>query len=162
MRIIYGLKGVKMDLPSQFFNEEPDNIRIYHFVEELVGSFKNYIDEEFVDDEISLVELPFLLRIRFSTDGTQKELVNLFKVSDGYTAKLLRRFEVAGLIHRIEDPSNRRRKLVKLTDKGIKRTDKILKYIDYWEETVMDGMDEDEKKVLKKSLLKLVLNTEKL
>ena len=151
-----------MDLPSQFFNEEPDNIRIYHFVEELVGSFKNYIDEEFVDDEISLVELPFLLRIRFSTDGTQQELVNLFKVSDGYTAKLLRRFEVAGLIHRIEDPSNRRRKLVKLTDKGIKRTDKILKYIDYWEETVMDGMDEDEKKVLKKSLLKLVLNTEKL
>ena len=151
-----------MDLPSQFFNEEPDNIRIYHFVEELVGSFKNYIDEEFVDDEISLVELPFLLRIRFSTDGTQKELVNLFKVSDGYTAKLLRRFEVAGLIHRIEDPSNRRRKLVKLTDKGIKRTDKILKYIDYWEETVMDGMDEDERKVLKKSLLKLVLNTEKL
>ena len=109
-----------------------------------------------------MVELPFLLRIRFSTEGTQKELVNLFKVSDGYTAKLLRRFELAGLIKRIEDPSNRRRKLVKLTDKGIKRTDKILKYIDYWEDTVMDGIDEDERKVLKKSLLKLVLNTQKL
>lgn len=147
-----------MELPNQFINEEPENIRIYHFVEELVGSFRNYIDEEFVDDDISMVELPFLLRIRFSTEGTQKELVNLFKVSDGYTAKLLRKFEVAGLINRIEDPSNRRRKLVKLTDKGIKRTDKILKYIDYWEDTVMDGIDEDERKVLKKSLLKLVLN----
>ena len=133
--------GVNMELPNQFINEE------------------------FVDEDISLVELPFLLRIRFSTEGTQKELVNLFKVSDGYTAKLLRRFEVAGLIQRIEDPSNRRRKLVKLTDKGIKRTDKILKYIDYWEDwedTVMDGIDEDERKVLKKSLLKLVLNTQKL
>ena len=97
---------------------------------ELVGSFKNYIDEEFVDEDISLVELPFLLRIRFSTEGTQKELVNLFKVSDGYTAKLLRRFELAGLIK--------------------------------WEDTVMDGIDEDERKVLKKSLLKLVLNTQKL
>ena len=150
--------GVNMELPNQFINENPEDIRIYHFVEELVGSFKNYIDEEFVDEDISLVELPFLLRIRFSTEGTQKELVNLFKVSDGYTAKLLRRFEVAGLIQRIEDPSNRRRKLVKLTDKGIKRTDKILKYIDYWEDTVMDGIDEDERKVLKKSLLKLVLN----
>ena len=119
-------------------------------------------NQKFVDEDISLVELPFLLRIRFSTEGTQKELVNLFKVSDGYTAKLLRRFELAGLIKRIEDPSNRRRKLVKLTDKGIKRTDKILKYIDYWEDTVMDGIDEDERKVLKKSLLKLVLNTQKL
>ena len=148
--------GVNMELPNQFINENPEDIRIYHFVEELVG------DEEFVDEDISLVELPFLLRIRFSTEGTQKELVNLFKVSDGYTAKLLRRFELAGLIKRIEDPSNRRRKLVKLTDKGIKRTDKILKYIDYWEDTVMDGIDEDERKVLKKSLLKLVLNTQKL
>ena len=49
-----------------------------------------------------------------------------------------------------------------MRQKGIKRTDKILKYIDYWEDTVMDGIDEDERKVLKKSLLKLVLNTQKL
>ncbi|SFL32180.1 DNA-binding transcriptional regulator, MarR family [Methanobrevibacter olleyae] len=151
-----------MVVPSQFNEENVESIRIYHFVEELVASFKNYIDEEFIDDDISMVELPFLLRIRFSDKGSQKDLVNLFKVSDGYTAKLLRRFELAGLIKRIEDPSNRRRKLVKLTDKGLKRTDKILKSIDYWEDAVMDGMNDDEKKVLKKALLKLVLNTEKL
>ncbi len=151
-----------MKLPSQFIEENPEDIRIYHFVEELVGSFKDYIEKDFLDEDITLVELPFLLRIRFSTEGTQKELVNLFKVSDGYTAKLLRRFELAGLVERIEDPSNRRRKLVKLTEKGIKRTDKILKYIDFWEETVMDGLDDDEKKVLKNFLLKLVLNTENL
>ncbi|MBQ3473532.1 MAG: winged helix DNA-binding protein [Methanobrevibacter sp.] len=150
-----------MTLPSQFNEENAENIRIYHFVEELVGSFKNYIEKDFKDDDISLVELPFLLRVRFSNEGTQKELVNLFKVSDGYTAKLLRRFELAGLIERIEDPSNRRRKLVKLTDKGIKRTDKILKYIDYWEDTALEGLDEEEIKVLKKALFKTVLNIEK-
>ena len=87
-----------MVLPSQFKEENAENIRIYHFVEELVGSFKNFIENDFEDEDISLVELPFLLRIRFSNEGTQKELVNLFKVSDGYTAKLLRRFELAGLI----------------------------------------------------------------
>ena len=150
-----------MTLPSQFNEENAENIRIYHFVEELVGSFKNFIVEDFDDEDITIVELPFLLRIRFSTEGTQKELVNLFKVSDGYTAKLLRRFELAGLIERIEDPSNRRRKLVKLTDKGIKRTDKILKYIDYWEDKALEGLDEEEIRVLKKALFKTVLNIEK-
>ena len=150
-----------MTLPSQFNEENAENIRIYHFVEELVGSFKNFIVEDFDDEDITIVELPFLLRIRFSTEGTQKELVNLFKVSDGYTAKLLRRFELAGLIERIEDPSNRRRKLVKLTDKGIKKTDKILKYIDYWEEVAVEGLDEEELRVLKKALFKTVLNIEK-
>lgn len=153
---------IYLPLPSQFIEENPEDIRIYHFVEELVGIFKNFIVNDFEDEDITIVELPFLLRIRFSNEGTQKELVNLFQVSEGYTAKLLRRFEVAGLIERIEDPSNRRRKLVKLTDKCIKRTDKILKYIDYWEETALDGLDDDEVKVLKKALLKLVLNTEKL
>ena len=150
-----------MTLPSQFNEENAENIRIYHFVEELVGSFKNFIENNFEDDDITLVELPFLLRVRFSNEGTQKELVNLFKVSDGYTAKLLRRFELVGLIERIEDPSIRRRKLVKLTDKGIKRTDKILKYIDYWEDTALKGLDEEEIKVLKKALFKTVLNIEK-
>lgn len=150
-----------MTLPSQFNEENAENIRIYHFVEELVGSFKNFIVEDFDDEDITIVELPFLLRIRFSTEGTQKELVNLFKVSDGYTAKLLRRFELAGLIERIEDPSNRRRKLVKLTDKGIKKTDKILKYIDYWEDVAVEGLDEEEIRVLKKALFKTVLNIEK-
>ncbi|MBR4396779.1 MAG: winged helix DNA-binding protein [Methanobrevibacter sp.] len=150
-----------MTLPSQFNEENAENIRIYHFVEELVGSFRNFIEKDFKDDDISLVELPFLLRIRFSNEGTQKELVNLFKVSDGYTAKLLRRFELAGLIERIEDPSNRRRKLVRLTDKGIKRTDKILKYIDYWEDKALEGLDEEEIRVLKKALFKTVLNIEK-
>lgn len=150
-----------MVLPGQFKEENAENIRIYHFVEELVGSFKNFIENDFEDEDISLVELPFLLRIRFSNEGTQKELVNLFKVSDGYTAKLLRRFELAGLIERIEDPSNRRRKLVKLTEKGIKKTDKILKYIDYWEDVAVEGLEEDEKKLLKKALLKTVLNIEK-
>lgn len=150
-----------MTLPSQFNEENAEYIRIYHFVEELVGSFKNFIVEDFDDEDITIVELPFLLRIRFSTEGTQKELVNLFKVSDGYTAKLLRRFELAGLIERIEDPSNRRRKLVKLTDKGIKKTDKILKYIDYWEDVAVEGLDEEEIRVLKKALFKTVLNIEK-
>ena len=150
-----------MTLPSQFNEENAENIRIYHFVEELVGSFKNFIENNFEDDDITLVELPFLLRVRFSNEGTQNDLVNLFNVSDGYTAKLLRRFELVGLIERIEDPSNRRRKLVKLTDKGIKRTDKILKYIDYWEDTALKGLDEEEIKVLKKALFKTVLNIEK-
>ena len=150
-----------MVLPGQFKEENAENIRIYHFVEELVGSFKNFIENDFEDEDISLVELPFLLRIRFSNEGTQKELVNLFKVSDGYTAKLLRRFELAGLIERIEDPSNRRRKLVKLTEKGIKKTDKILKYVDYWEDVAVEVLEEDEKKLLKKALLKTVLNIEK-
>ncbi len=145
-----------MSLPSQFKEENYENILIYHYVEELVKDFSEYSIENFTDDEITLTELPFLLRIRFVDKSTQKDLVTLFNVSDGYTAKLLRRFEERGFITRHEDPENRRRKIVKLTDKGCQITDKILDYINTWEELRRSNLSDDEFKTLKKLLFKLL------
>ena len=88
--------------------------------------------------------------------STQKDLVRLFNVSDGYTAKLLRRFEDKGFITRHEDPENRRRKIVRLTDKGCKKTDEILDYINTWEELRRANLSDDEFKTLKKLLFKLL------
>ena len=34
-----------MELPNQFINENPEDIRIYHFVEELVGRNSKGIGE---------------------------------------------------------------------------------------------------------------------
>lgn len=43
------------------------------------------------------------------------------------------KFEDMGFITRKEDPENRRQKIVKLTEKGMEKTDKILAYINKWE-----------------------------
>ena len=142
-----------MTLPSQFKKENSDNILIYHYVEELVGDFGEYSKEHYSDEDITLVELPFLLRIRCVDKSTQKDLVNLFHVSNGYASKILRKFEDKGLITRFEDPENRRRKIVKLTDEGIKKTDEILKHIRQWENNHMSG---EELETLKRLLFKFL------
>ncbi|MBQ9025092.1 MAG: winged helix-turn-helix transcriptional regulator [Methanobrevibacter sp.] len=146
-----------MSLPGQFKEENYENILIYHYVEELVSDFSNYSIEHFNDDDITLTELPFLLRIRFVDKSTQKDLVRLFKVSDGYTAKLLKRFEDKGFITRHEDPENRRRKIVRLTDKGCEKTDEILDYINSWEEQRRTKLSDEEFKTLKKLLFKYLI-----
>ena len=156
------MKGDKMELPNQFRENDAEDIRIYHYVEELVGSYKEFMSENWKDDDVNLTELPFLLRIRFTDKSTQKDLVHLFQVSEGYTAKLLRRFEDAGLITRMEDPSNHRIKIVNLTKKGEKTTDRAIKFVDYWENFVSKSLDDDEVKVLKKALFKVVKETENL
>lgn len=143
-----------MSLPSQFKKENYDNILIYHYVEELIGSFVEFADENLKDDIISTNNLRFLLRIRFSDKTTQKDLVNLFKVSNGYTAKILRNFEDNNLITRCEDPTNRRRKIVELTSKGIEKTDAILEHIIAWENN--HNLNDDEIKTLKKLLFKFL------
>ena len=91
-------------------NEE--NIFIYQYVEEMVSDFGKYVAESFDDNDISENEFTFLVRIRLKDKTTQKELVEIFKVSEGYTAKILRKFEDKGYITRIEDPENRRQKIV--------------------------------------------------
>ena len=147
-----------MSLPNQFKKEKYENILIYHYIEEIISSFIEFADNNLKDDIITTNNLRFLLRIRFSDKTTQKDLVNLFKVSNGYTAKILRNFEDKGLIKRKEDPTNRRRKIVELTDKGIKKTNKIIKTIDEHEKQQLKNMTPDEFKQLKKLLYKFLNN----
>ena len=147
---------MKMTLPQQFQKENQENIFIYHYVEEMITNYGKYIDETFDDEDISKAELPFLIRIRYSEKTTQKELVELFKVSEGYTAKLLRKFEDLGYITRCEDPTNRRKKIVELTEKGFEKTEELIKLIDDWEINVTSKMTDSEVKLLKRLLYKVV------
>ena len=140
------------------FDENPENIFIYHYVEELISSYGSYYESNLKDNDLTLKEFSVLLRIRFQGVATQHDLVELFKVSGAYIAKLLRKFEDHGYIARKEDPENRRKKLVKMTDDGIKMTDEIIEVIQNWEEKVTSSISEDEIKTLKEILFKITMN----
>lgn len=140
------------------FDENPDSIFIYHFVEELVSSYGLYYESNFKDDSLTLNEHAVLLRIRYQGVSTQHDLVKLFKVSGAYMAKLLRKFEDRGYVERREDPENRRKKIVKVTDEGIEKTDEFIEVIQNWEDTITASISEDELKTMKKVLYKIIAN----
>ena len=139
------------------FDENPENIFIYHYVEELISSYGSYYESNLNYNDLTLKEFSVLLRIRFQGVATQHDLVELFKVSGAYIAKLLRKFEDNGYIARKEDPENRRKKLVKLTDDGIKKTDELIEVIQNWEDKVTAGISEDDIKTLKEILFKITM-----
>lgn len=139
------------------FNENPENIFIYHYVEEMISSYGSYYESNIKDHDLTLKEFSVLLRIRFQGVATQHDLVKLFKVSGAYIAKLLRKFEENGYIVRKEDPKNRRKKLVKITDEGIKKTDEIIEVIQSWEDKVTANITEEELKTLKQILFKIIM-----
>ena len=147
----------KLCLDIMTFDENPENLFIYHYVEELISSYGSYYESNLKDNDLTLKEFSVLLRIRFQGVATQHDLVELFKVSGAYIAKLLRKFEDHGYIARKEDPENRRKKLVKMTDDGIKKTDEIIKVIQRWENVVTASISEDEIKTLKEILFKITM-----
>lgn len=136
-------------------NENPEKIFLYHYVEEMISSYGEYYNI-MNEEEFTIKELSVLLRIRIDDVTTQHDLVKVFNVSGAYIAKVLRKFEDNGLILRKENPENRRQKLVKLTDDGIKKTDKLLDIIKNWESEVTSNITDEELKNLKKILFKIL------
>ena len=123
------------------FDENPENIFIYHYVEEMISSYGSYYESNINNQNLTLNEFSILLRIRFQGVATQHDLVKLFY----------------GYIIRKEDPQNRRKKLVKLTDEGIKKTDELIDLIQGWEDKVTANISEEELKTLKKILYKITM-----
>ena len=138
------------------FNERPENIFIYHFVEELMSDYGTYYEFNLKEDELTLKEYSILLKIRYEEVTSQHDLVKMFKVSNAYIAKILRKYEEKQYIVRNEDSENRRKKIVKITKEGIEKTDKLIEIITNWEEEITCNLTDDEILILKKILLKCI------
>ena len=138
-------------------NENPENMFLYHYVEELISDYHSYYELNLKNKDLTVKEYAVLLRIRFVGKSTQYDLVKLFGVSGAYMAKLLKKFEDEGYIARIENPENRRKKIVELTEKGIEKTDQLIKVIEEWEMEATSNLNDEEKSVLKKLLSKVII-----
>lgn len=138
------------------YSKNPQKIFFYHYVEEIISNYGTYFNRVLKDNNMTIKELSVLLRIRFDDIATQQDLVDVFNVSGAYIAKLLRKFEDKGYIKREEDPKNRRKKIVMLTEKGIEKTDELIKVIDDWEMEVTSYLTEDEITTLKNILFKII------
>ena len=137
-------------------NKNPENLFLYHYIEELISDYGSYYQANLKSHDLTIKKYSVLLRIRFIGKSTQRELVELFKVSGAYMAKLLRKFEDENYILRVENPENRREKIVELTEKGIEKTNQLIEIIDDWEREVTCNLSNDEIIMLKKILSKVV------
>jgi len=137
-------------------NKNPENLFLYHYIEELISDYGSYYQANLKSHDLTIKEYSVLLRIRFIGKSTQRELVEIFKVSGAYMAKLLRKFEDENYILRVENPENRREKIVELTEKGIEKTNQLIEIIDDWEKEVTCNLSKDEIIMLKKILSKVV------
>ena len=137
-------------------NRNPEDMNLYHYVEKLISDYHSYYEANLENQDLTIKEYSVLLRIRFTGKSTQHDLVKLFGVSGAYMAKLLKKFEDEDYIARRENQENRRKKIVEITERGIEKTDKLIKIIDDWERKVTCDLTEDELMILKKLLSKIL------
>lgn len=93
----------------------------------------NYLDENFKQFKITVIQGLMILRLSEFPDTSQKELGEYFNLSKGSVAKYLADLEEKGFIDREKMPDNQRMYKLTLEDKAIDLVPKLKEISKDWE-----------------------------
>ena len=143
--------------------EDMMDVPIYPAMSLIVKGHNTFFDEKLKGTGVSAAELPYIVRIYADNNKlTQRNLCNLFFVSEPVVARTLKNLEKKGFIIRNKDPKNRTRKLLSLTDSGIEISKRMFDINDEWEKLLFDNFTSDEIESYKSLTKALAVNSLKL
>lgn len=139
---IYDEMGISPIKPRTLTRELVYNLaRTYIILNKLMSKF-------FVDFGLTPAKLNILLALRLAGGERglpQNEIGNKLVVSASNMTGLIDRLEKEGLASRVDDPNDRRVKLIKITKKGSELLDKVWKPYTQKLEEVTSVLSEEEK-----------------
>ena len=143
--------------------EDMMDVPIYPALSLIIKGHNTFFDEKLKGTGVSAAELPYIVRIYADNNKlTQRDLCNLFFVSEPVVARTLKNLEKKGFIIRNKDPKNRTRKLLSLTDSGIEISKRMFDINDEWENLLFDNFTSDEIESYKNLTKALAVNSLKL
>lgn len=143
--------------------EDMMDVPIYPALSLIIKGHNTFFDEKLKGTGVSAAELPYIVRIYADNNKlTQRDLCNLFFVSEPVVARTLKNLEKKGFIIRNKDPKNRTRKLLSLTDSGIEISKRMFDINDEWEKAILKDMTSEEIESFKKAMRKIALSSLKL
>lgn len=101
---------------------------------------------------------PLILRLLRRDNVSQDELAGDFLVDKGTAARTLAKLEDAGLVTRTVDEEDRRIKRVRVTDKARELEPGIIAAARAWNEKLLDGFSEEEKRTALEYLERMAKN----
>lgn len=140
--------------------ENMETIPIYPALSLITKGHNTFFDEKLKGTGVSAAELPYLIRIYVDSNKlTQRDLCDLFFVSEPVVARTLKNLEKKGFVIRNKDQKNKTRKLLSLTDKGVEISKRMFDINDEWEKTILKGLTTEEIESFKQTMRKITVNT---
>ncbi len=116
---------------------------------------------EFAEHGMESWEFEVLITLRHAKKTcTAGDLLRRMEVTSGGLSNRLARLEERGLIRRDVDPTDRRQVLVSLTDKGMARTDEMLRVTSHADEALFGLLDAATQRQLNEALRTMLLAIE--
>ncbi len=119
---------------------------------------QKYMKLKFSDIDLGH-DVRYVIFIYDNPDCSQEDLVNMFGMSKGNIAKILKKLEDDGFIIRQTNPENRRKYMLNVTEKGRELVPKYREVSRQWEREVGITQDDEE---LRKRIMQIAINGMKL
>ncbi|MBQ2961435.1 MAG: winged helix-turn-helix transcriptional regulator [Methanobrevibacter sp.] len=134
-----------MDLLEIF--ENFDTVPAFPALNMIIKWHTKFFEDKLEGTNVNPSELPYIIRIgEQNGELTQKDLSNLFLVSEPVVARTLKNLEKKGFIIRSIDQKNKTRRLISLSSKGFEIREKTLHLEEDWCNSLFKVLSEDEKR----------------
>lgn len=110
---------------------------------------QNYYKHILNDEEITIQQIPILLKLLNHEYIYQKDIVQDLKMDNGLVTRNIRKLEDLEYVNRKEDNENRRQNKISLTDKGRQWTNKIRDEGIQREEEIIENTSISREKLIK-------------
>ncbi|OPX59650.1 MAG: transcriptional regulator SlyA [Methanobacterium sp. PtaB.Bin024] len=104
-------------------------------------------------------QVPCLVALSKEEQLTQDDLARMFHIDKGTIARSIQKLEDKKMVRRVQDPVNRRRYILYLTEKGENIIPEILDAEKKWEDTIFKDFSEEERSFLVDGVESLAKNS---
>lgn len=100
-----------------------------------------YLNDRVKDEDLSFGLFPLLISIYRNEGIHQEELAHAFRLNESTITRNLKKLEDKGFIERIPQ---KRKKLIKITEKGASTAQKVMNYDEEWDNQIIGILGEEE------------------
>jgi len=138
--------GDASEMPKKCLNGDiPQGMPLAGLVSVIHRMYGIYVNSNKPSEELTAGQFPFIMRLSSEPGRTQDELAECFLIDKGTVARAVRKLEDNGIITRRQDPENRRKYHLYLTEKGRRIVPEIMALDRRWEEELLFGFSTEEK-----------------
>ena len=153
-RLIEDWKGQRPELDARAMGVVGRVLQLGRMLENRAGKALRRFEIHYTDLDV----LATLRRSGAPFRLTPTELRRSVLITSGAMTAVLDRLERAGLLRRVEDPSDRRVRAVELTDDGRERIDRAIEVRFREAEMALTGLDSEQREALANLLRTLILS----
>ena len=140
---------------------EKDNRNVFNFGKQIAMLFRAghyYYTHRIQNMDLGGGQMSLIFHLYAHNGASQDELTKMLEVDKATVTRMINKLEEHGVVSRHKDDQDHRVNRIVLTEKGLDLRSELREAADFWEETLLKGLDDIEREQLEHLFDKITQN----